>query len=91
MAPESLNRSETNVGNDLGQLAKDLAAKGIAYTADLYHILYEANADGHPPDFAEQLPFAPLHVHLADLPRHVPAPDDPASSRLRGEASRAWI
>lgn len=76
IAPESLNRSETNVGNDLGALAHGLRAEGVAYTADLYHILFEANADGKPPNLAEQVPFAPAHVHLADLPRFAPAVDD---------------
>lgn len=87
IAPESLNRSETNVGNDLGQLAHGLRADGVAYTADLYHILYEAHADGRVANMAEQVPFAPAHVHLADLPRFAPAVDDPSviafSHRLR--------
>jgi sugar phosphate isomerase/epimerase len=78
IAPESLNRSETNVGNDLGALANRLRAAGASYTADLYHILYEANADGHAPDLVAQVPFAPAHVHLADLPRFAPDVDDPA-------------
>ena len=78
IAPESLNRSETNVGNDLGELAHGLRVHGVGYTADLYHILYEANASGRPPDFAAQVPFAPAHVHLANLPRFAPDPDDSA-------------
>ena len=78
IAPESLNRSETNVGNDLGALAHGLRADSVGYTADLYHILYEANADGHPANLGEQVPFLPTHVHLADLPRFAPEVDDPA-------------
>jgi sugar phosphate isomerase/epimerase len=78
IAPESLNRSETNVGNDLGELAHRLRASGVGYTADLYHILYEANADNRDPDWAAQVPFAPNHVHLADLPRFAPDADNPA-------------
>ena len=76
IAPESLNRSETNVGNDLGKLANALRAGAVGYTADLYHILFEANAEGHPANMVEQVPFAPTHVHLADLPRFAPAVDD---------------
>jgi sugar phosphate isomerase/epimerase len=76
IAPESLNRSETNVGNDLGTLARALRSDGVGYTADLYHILYEANADGHPANMGEHVPFVPTHVHLADLPRFAPEVDD---------------
>ena len=76
IAPESLNRSETNVGNDLGDLARALRADGVGYTADLYHILYEASANDHPANMGEQVPFLPTHVHLADLPRFAPAVDD---------------
>jgi len=76
IAPESLNRSETNVGNDLGVLAHALRAEGVAYTADLYHILYEADADGVVANMAEQVPFLPAHIHLADLPRFAPEVDD---------------
>jgi sugar phosphate isomerase/epimerase len=78
IAPESLNRSETNVGNDLGELAHRLRASGVGYTADLYHILFEANADGVQPDMVAQVPFTPNHVHLADLPRFAPDVDDSA-------------
>jgi sugar phosphate isomerase/epimerase len=91
LAPESLNRSETNVGNDLGALARLLREQGVSYTADSYHILYEWRA-AHPdqdvplPDLWEtDLPFRPAHVHLADLPRYVPSPDDPM---LRGFVDR---
>ncbi|MHB8636771.1 MAG: TIM barrel protein [Fimbriimonadaceae bacterium] len=76
IAPESLNRSETNVGNDLGVLAHALRADAVGYTADLYHILYEADADGRTANMAEQVPFAPTHVHLADRPRFAPDVDN---------------
>lgn len=73
LAPESLNRTETNVGNDLRSLALALREHGVAYTADSYHILFEWDADGRSLDledlYAEQVPFAPAHVHIADLPR----------------------
>jgi sugar phosphate isomerase/epimerase len=94
IAPESLNRSETNVGNDLGSLARALKVDGVGYTADLYHILFEAHADGRAPDMTDQVPFLPTHVHLADLPRFAPDVDDPAvvafAHRLRdlGYAAR---
>ncbi|HVT10855.1 MAG TPA: sugar phosphate isomerase/epimerase family protein [Fimbriimonadaceae bacterium] len=73
LAPESLNRSETNTGNDLRSLALGLRDRGVGYTADSYHILYEWDADdrlaGLRELFLVQVPFAPTHVHIADLPR----------------------
>lgn len=80
VAPESLNRSETNVGNDLGMLARSLQGMGVAYTADSYHILYEWNADGGidgEPDWVDQIPFLPAHVHVSNLQRKAPSADDP--------------
>ena len=95
IAPESLNRSETNVGNDLGLLARGLRAQGVGYTADLYHILYEAHADGLPANMAEAVTFAPNHVHLANLPRFAPDVDDVSvvafAHRLRDLAYRGRI
>lgn len=91
LAPESLNRSETNVGNDLASLARRLADRNVAYTADSYHVLYEWNAENPgrsaPGDevWTVQVPFRPAHVHVATLPRVVPAPDDP---KLLGFVSR---
>lgn len=90
IAPESLNRTETNVGNDLGSFARLLKDHGVAYTADAYHVLYEWNAnggEGAPSSsyWAEQLPFPPAHVHIADLARNVPYPEDP---RLAGFVDR---
>ncbi len=83
IAPESLNRSETNIGNDLGCLARGLQYAGVGYTADSYHVLYEWHEE-HPNEacpsrshWEEQIPFAPSHVHIADLPRYAPKPDDP--------------
>lgn len=83
LAPESLNRGETNVGTDLGRLARLLAQVGVSYTADSYHLLYEWEADGNqgsPTEewYREQLPTTPAHVHLADRPRNAPRSDDPA-------------
>ncbi|MEI7577401.1 MAG: hypothetical protein WCK51_10940 [Armatimonadota bacterium] len=86
LAPEALNRSETNLGNDCGKFATTLAYYGIPYTADVYHILYEWDADGREGGLAvpseafweAQLPFAPVHVHLADLQgRAAPSAHDP--------------
>jgi len=79
IAPESLNRSETNVGNDLEHLALELQAYGVAYCADSYHVLYEWNADGAEgePDWAAQVPFLPAHVHVSNLQRKAPTTDDP--------------
>lgn len=91
LAPESLNRSETNIGNDLASLARRLAARRVCYTADSYHVLYEwkqENPSLDVPDdslWVRQVPFLPAHVHVATLPRVVPAPDDP---KLVGFVSR---
>jgi sugar phosphate isomerase/epimerase len=91
IAPESLNRSETNIGNDLGCLARGLQYAGVGYTADSYHVLYEWHADD-PTDpypskehWEDQIPFAPSHVHIADLPRYAPKPGDPM---MQGFANR---
>ncbi len=83
IAPESLNRSETNIGNDLGCLARGLQFAGVGYTADSYHVLYEWNAEDPKESspskehWEDQIPFAPTHVHIADLPRYAPKPSDP--------------
>lgn len=82
IAPESLNRTETNVGNDLRRLAMQLRHEECTYTADSYHVLYEWDADGRLQDlealWCEQIPYAPAHVHLATLEgRAAPKPDDP--------------
>jgi sugar phosphate isomerase/epimerase len=90
VAPESLGRAETNVGTDLGRLARLLADKGVGYTADSYHVLYEwreDGGDGVPAEamWEEQVPFLPVHVHLGGLPRVAPWEDD---SLMRGFAAR---
>ncbi len=87
IAPESLNRTETNVGNDLAWLAGALAEAGAGFTADSFHVLYEWDAgmrEGDPgasaPSqgyLARQVPVVPLHVHFGDLPRSYPRADDP--------------
>jgi hypothetical protein len=85
IAPEGLNRSETDLGTDTGSFANILAYYGIPYTADAYHILKEWDFDGRegglsaPSEeyWAAQLPFAPVHAHIADLPdRFAPKADD---------------
>lgn len=91
IAPESLNRTETNVGNDLRSLALSLRERGVGYTADSYHVLYEWDVDGRGADLAslwlDQVPFVPNHVHIADLSRLGVTFDDPMlisfASRLR--------
>lgn len=87
IAPESLTRLETNVGNDLGRLSRALAAKGLAYTADSFHVLKEWALDlGIEPapvegpseqHWREQIPHAPAHIHIGDYPRNAPKADDP--------------
>lgn len=81
LAPESLNREETDVGNDLAQLALSLREVGIGFTADSYHILKEWDFDGRPCSledlFKTQVPFLPQHIHLGPLDRKAPKSDDP--------------
>ena len=110
MAPESLTRLETNVGNDLGRLARLLKERGVAYTADSFHVLkeweFDTQAEGRgtrdegrgvkdlgsaqrgegrgttddgpsAAHWAEQIPFAPAHIHIGDLPRNYPKAADP--------------
>lgn len=85
IAPESLNRSETNVGNDLPSLAVALRSVGAGYTTDTYHVLYEQGKGEI--DWATQIPFAPDHVHIGNRARVVFGPDEPelvgAADRLR--------
>jgi sugar phosphate isomerase/epimerase len=85
LAPESLNRSETDCYNDCMILARDAEKKQIGYTADAYHILYEWDQNGRtggkecPDEFfwQDQLPYLPTHCHLAALEgRSAPKPDD---------------
>lgn len=82
IAPESLNRSETNVANDLAVLANLLKGSAAGYTVDTYHVLYELEAEGNalPPtgnDWARNIPYLPAHVHLSDRNRLAPNPMDP--------------
>lgn len=78
IAPESLVPEETNVGNYLGDFARLLARKGVAYTADSYHVLNQpGNSPGEPGYWEAELPFLPAHVHLGDRPRNWPKRDDP--------------
>ncbi len=89
LAPESLNKTETNVGNDLRRLALGLRDRGVGFTADSYHILVAWNEDGRKLGLddlmEEQIPFAPVHVHIADLPR---TGVDPADRMLQAFARR---
>lgn len=65
IAPESLVPDETNVGNYLGDLARMLNHRGVAYTADSFHALNQPGASPGEAWFWEsELPFAPVHVHL---------------------------
>ncbi len=85
VAPESLNFRETDVGNQMGKLAQDLKSSGVGFTADSYHLLVDWDAhhrrsgDTAPPEgfWVREIPFAPLHVHFANLPRTAPTADDP--------------
>ena len=70
IAPESLRREETNVGNYLGDLARMLQFKGIGYTADSFHVFHQPGASPSDASFwAHELPQAPSHVHLSTSDR----------------------
>jgi len=81
IAPESLNRSECDVGTRLRELSLELKERGIGYTADSYHVLKEWDFDGRPRALAEEcvreIPHAPLHAHLGGLDRTPPLAEDP--------------
>ncbi len=88
IAPESLNRRETNVGNGLGDLARRMRSVGAGFTADSHHVLVEWDLDGRPGAVEElwerEVPFAPDHVHLAPLDRSPPRRDDPMLRAFAG-------
>ncbi|MBS1702541.1 MAG: hypothetical protein JST12_12820 [Armatimonadetes bacterium] len=93
-APESLERSETNVGTDCATFSRVLAKHKIGYTADAFHILHEWDANGREGGldtpskefWADQLPHKPTHLHLAQLEgRRFPQPND---SMLEGFFAR---
>ncbi len=85
-APESLERSETNVGGDCASFSRVLANHGVGYTADTFHLLKEWDANGREGGLSvpskafweDQMPHSPLHLHLAQLEgRRFPSVVDP--------------
>lgn len=81
VAPESLNRLETNVFCSLKEMAETLGANRLPYVADSYHELKEWEFDGVTPGidaWRRSLPFAPVHVHIGNVTRDDVNPDDPA-------------
>ncbi len=92
VAPESLQREETDVGNDLGRLARALRVVGVGYTADAFHVLKEWDFNGREggretpsqAHWEDQLPFLPLHVHFAPLSRRPPTENDPILAAFVG-------
>lgn len=81
--PEPLNGKECNLGNDQGAMALGLASR--SYVSDAYHVLVQAELDGTVLDWEAALPYAPTHVHVANLARTVPTASDAA---LLGFAAR---
>ncbi len=73
LAPESLNRSETNIGNDYGPFAVTLAHRGCSATLDAYHVGLEPGFSG----WEGRIPVLPKHLHLASPSRVMPEPDCP--------------
>jgi sugar phosphate isomerase/epimerase len=75
LAPESLERSESNVGTDCASFSRILNKYSVGYTADAYHLLKEWDANGREGGlsvpskafWADQMPHKPTHLHLAQL------------------------
>jgi sugar phosphate isomerase/epimerase len=80
IAPESLNRKETNAGNDLAEVAAAAKAAGMGFTADSYHVITEwAFSSADPVSAAAwqaQIPWVPTHVHVGDRARLDPSAGD---------------
>jgi len=86
IGPESLNRNETNVGCSLGELAEAMGERGVPFVADSYHELMEWQADGVQPSleaWRRSMPFAPMHVHIANVARDDVDPADPSLISFR--------
>lgn len=82
IAPESLNRGETNVGNDYPEMARALAKKAVGHTADSFHIMKEARPGQ---TWDDLVPLRPDHVHLSDSGRGFTDPESlrPFVQRLK--------
>ncbi len=93
VAPESLKREETNVGNSMGDLARRLAERGVAFTADSHHLLrdwpHRSGQEGAPSKafWREEIPVAPAHIHISNFARTWPVSEDPG---MRGFAQRLY-
>lgn len=72
LAPESLNRDETNVGNDYGPLAMALEARGCKVTLDSYHVGKETGFSG----WNDCIPILPIHLHVSTAKREMPGKED---------------
>lgn len=82
IAPEPLCREETNVGNDVGRLAERLAARGVGFTLDSFHVIRVAellayDESGALSGWRDEVRRCPAHVHLANRERLVPESSDP--------------
>lgn len=92
VAPESLRREETNVGNRLGELATKLADGGCGFTLDTYHLYCDwkwnlSEKTGVNPDRFEtwlktEIPTCPVHVHWSGERRTLPEAGDHAWMQL---------
>lgn len=80
IAPESLSRDETDVGNNLEVLAAQLDNRGVGYTLDTYHALSEWDAGKlsppTPQELRSRIAIPPTHVHLSNRERSVPTGAD---------------
>lgn len=72
-APENLRKEESDVGVVLPEFAARLAARRVPFTVDSYHSLHRL---GPGVDWNTEIPRRPAHVHVGDLNRNAPAPDD---------------
>lgn len=82
IAPEPLNRNETDVWNSSSKLSLALDKRGLKFTGDTYHSLKENEFNGNLPIdetfWQSEWPSLPIHVHFSSVHRKVPEPTDPA-------------
>ena len=72
---EHLNRGESNIFNTLrecGEFLMERDMDGVRLTADLYHMMEEAEPLSHIDDFAHLI----VHAHVADTGRDAPGTGD---------------
>lgn len=77
LAPENLNRDETQVGIRTPEFFDRLTKHQVPFTVDTYHVFREAAHEGVAVDWIRAVPTRPAHIHIASAERQMPTPDDP--------------